>query len=67
MVHCVIDRIGIFGTKRSRDCHLRMARCEPGPEKRSMKYLMVLPVLILLILEQKRVVQVATRRLRRTL
>jgi len=31
-----------------------------------MKYLMVLPVLIMLILEQRRVVQVATRRLHRT-
>ncbi len=32
-----------------------------------MKYLIILPVLIMLVLEQKRVIQVATRRLRSTL
>ncbi len=30
-----------------------------------MKYLMILPVLVMLMLEQKRVIQIATRRLRR--
>jgi hypothetical protein len=34
------------------------------PEERVMKYLMILPVLILLVLEQKILVRIATRRLR---
>jgi hypothetical protein len=66
VVRCVIDRIEVFGNQAFAERSSSYGNVRPGPEERSMKYLMILPVLIMLMLEQKRVVQVATRRLRRT-
>jgi hypothetical protein len=65
MMRCINRRIGSFGNQAFSELSSAYGNVRLVPEICSMKYLMILPVLVMLILEQKRVVQVATRRLRK--